>query len=244
VYHSFSTVGNHPITLKVTDSKGKVSPAYTIGTVNVVESNRAPQITSYYADKTTAGPNKSNRVYARGYDLDGDPLSYTFKRGATTLCNGNTTSGSFDVNCSYTTSATDANETITFRVDDNGSKFDTRNLTVRVSNNAPIIADATPSKYRTDMAETITINTAVYDVDGDTMNAQLYANNVAVAGCSLNGTGTRDVPLKKSCSYVMPATPSTVTFRFDVSDGSKSRSTTFDVVAGATADLDIRIQKK
>lgn len=244
VYHTFSTVGNHPITLKVTDSKGKVSPTYTIGTLNVVESNRAPEITSYYADKTTAATNKANRVYARGYDLDGDPLSYTFKRGATTLCNGSTTSGSFDVNCSYTTSATDTNETITFRVDDNGSKFATRDLTVRVANNAPMIADATPSKYRTELAETITINTAVYDADGDTMNAQLYANNVAVTGCALSGTGSRDVPLKKTCSYTMPATPSTVTFRFDVSDGSKSRSTTFDVVAGATGDLDIRIQKK
>lgn len=246
VEKTFSVAGDHAIKLKVTDSKNK-STEYTIGTLSVEASNRAPKITSYFSDQTVIGTDKSNTLHARGYDLDGDDLSWTFKKGDTTLsgCSGSSTVGSFDANCSYTTTTSDANETIRFTVTDSGSKSTSKDLTIFVQNTAPIIGQASASKYRPEMGEKITLTAQMYDIDGDAMSVKLYANNIEVTGCTLSnssGRGTQTVPLTGTCSYTMATTPSVVTFRLDVSDGSKTRSTTLNVSAGTTAGLEIKIQ--
>ncbi len=244
VEKTFSSTGDHVIKLKVTDSKSK-STEYTIGTLTVdVSGNRAPKITSYVSDQTVVGTNKSNTLYARGYDLDGDNISWNYKKGSTTLCNGTATGGSFDTSCTYTTGASDANEIITFTVTDS-EKSTAKDLTIFVQDTAPIIASAIASKYRPEMGETITLTAQMYDIDGDAMSVKLYANGVEVTGCALNnntGKGTAAAPLTGTCSYTMATTPSVVTFRLDVFDGSKTRSTTFNVSAGTTAGLEIKIQ--
>lgn len=247
VEKTFTTLGNHIITLNVKDAKNK-STDYTIGTLVVEESNRAPKITSYFADRNLIGPNKSNTLRARGYDSDGDGLSWSFKRGETILdgCSGSSTGGSFDANCTYVTGSNDATDTITFSVIDTGTgnKSASQALSVQVQNTAPIIAQGYASKYRTEVGEDINLTAAVYDIDGDTISAQLYANNVKISGCAFSGKGSAAAPLSGTCTYTMPSTPATVTFRLDASDGSKTRSATLTVVGGNTTDFDIKIQRK
>ncbi|MDD5717172.1 MAG: hypothetical protein PHW64_05155 [Sulfuricurvum sp.] len=244
VDRTFTTTGDHNITLTVSDSKGK-STTSSVGTVEVVALSRAPKITNYYADKTVIGVNKSNTLHARGYDLDGDNVNWNYKKGSTTLCSGTATGGSFDTNCTYTTSATDANETITFTATDNSAdqKSSSRDLTVRVQNTAPIIANAYASSYRTDVSATITLNAVVYDIDGDLKSVDVKADGVSIlSSCTATGTGTQADPFKGTCTYTMPSTPATVTFRLDVSDNSSTRSSTMTVVGGTTAGLEIKIQ--
>lgn len=71
-----NSTGSYPITLKVTDSKGKTS-TYDLGTVVVSTKgqNRKPDVYAY-ASSYSVAPGSTVTLYGYAYDYDGDTLNY------------------------------------------------------------------------------------------------------------------------------------------------------------------------
>lgn len=233
--------GTYPITLEVS---GKSHPSnkatVNIGSLEIVSVNRKPTIQYAYASNNEGSINTPIALRAKGYDLDGDNLSASWKEGGATVCTDSTGSGSVQHTCSYSPTST-GTKTLTFSLSDGVNTVD-KNITLNIVNHAPVIAQAYASKYRTEVGEDVNLTAAVYDIDGDTVNAKLYANDEAIAKCEFSGEGSAADPLSRTCTYTMPSTPSTVTFRLEVSDGSKTRHSTFSVIGGTSADAVIKIQ--
>lgn len=73
-----NSTGSYPITLKVTDSKGKTS-TYDLGTVVVSPKgeNRKPEVYAY-ASAYSVAPGSTVTLYGYAYDYDGDTLNYSW----------------------------------------------------------------------------------------------------------------------------------------------------------------------
>lgn len=117
---TFSSAGTYPLSLSVTDSKGKTGSA-DIGTVYVSSEagNRPPVIQNAYPSKYSAGKIEDITLYGSAYDLDGDNLSWKWyaNNSEITSCAGSGSS-SISTTCSYTTPDADGTVTIKFEVSD------------------------------------------------------------------------------------------------------------------------------
>lgn len=141
---------------------------------------------------------------------------------------------------------------LTLSVTDSKGKEGTASLgTVQVvsqtaTNRPPVITSAYPSKYVTGKAETITLYGNAYDLDGNNLSWNWYANESPIQNCS--GTGTSVINTR--CSYTTPNVEAQVTIRFEVSDldtNGNTLSTTsssFDISVGVPGSIDIIIQKQ
>ncbi|MCX8075463.1 MAG: hypothetical protein N3C57_00375 [Aquificaceae bacterium] len=86
---TFSTAGSYNLKIVVTDAKNKRSE-YNLGTLLVVtEQNRPPVISYAYPSSYTVARGALLCLYADAYDLDGDQLTYTWKRENQTICSTN-----------------------------------------------------------------------------------------------------------------------------------------------------------
>jgi len=140
---SFSSPGQYPISLVVTDSAGK-STTVNLGTV-IVSENRAPVIQYAYPDRYAVYLTSQGRVsinlFAGAYDPDADPINAKWE-----VIVGNTTTqvcpnseqyeyGSITLNCTYTDSIDPTQITqlrFRFTVNDNGGNFAREEFVVEV----------------------------------------------------------------------------------------------------------------
>jgi len=111
--------GTHPLSLEITDSKGKVGTA-SLGTLYVVTANRPPVIEYAYGSPTAVPKGGTLTLYGKAYDLDGNSLtaSFTATSGSVSGCTGTSGTGVVTTTCTYTAPNADEVVTITYSVSD------------------------------------------------------------------------------------------------------------------------------
>lgn len=138
---SFSSLGQYPISLVVTDSAGK-STTVNLGTV-IVSENRAPVIQYAYPDRyavyLTSQGQVSINLFAGAYDPDADPIDAKWEvivgNTTTQVCPNREQDGSITLNCTYTASIDPTQITqlrFRFTVNDNGGNFAREEFVVEV----------------------------------------------------------------------------------------------------------------
>lgn len=219
----FSTAGTYPLTLSVTDSKGKTGTA-DIGTVYVSQAaqNRPPVITNAYPSKYSTSKRETITLYGSAYDPDGDtPLTY----GWTDDCGG-----AFDNASSQSPKWTAPNTAgtckITLTVSDPDNATDSKTVTIRSVNTPPVItAFNVPDTAK--VGDTIQFSAVATDADGDALTYSWYIDTTQI------GTG----------SSVTWRAIKQGTFRVEVrvSDGVTTVTQSKDIAVSGETSLDIRI---
>lgn len=119
----FTTSSTYLISLVVTDGVGK-STTVDLGQVVVSPTNRAPVISYAYASPSVIQEGRTVYLYAYGYDLDGDTITYKWKLGNQVICESSYCPYQFNQSGIYT---------LTLELSD-GTDTVQRNVEVRVGN--------------------------------------------------------------------------------------------------------------
>lgn len=237
-------VGNYPLSLTVTDSKGNAR-SINLGSLEVAAGNRTPSASIYaarsFVPKITDGIPVDVNFNAYAQDLDGDNLSYTVKLDGATIFSGTGSNGYVYKNDKFTIPVSTPLEqqfVLTFEVTDGTATASTTTTVTYGLNHAPTVVAAADktliAEGATGTARDVTCTASGYDMDGDTLTYVWFVDNVVQAGAA-NPSFTFTIPSTATLGQVF-------TIKVLVSDGAKDANATCQVTYGATADVSITVQ--
>lgn len=240
-------VGDHPVALALSDSKG-ASRTIPSGSITVSDGSRPPVVSAYASQLYVNACGGSNIVnlYGSAFDPDGDPLTGSWS-GVT--CDGGTgTSGFLTSTCSDVVVTGDT--TYTYSVND-GTTTVPKNIIVTTYSSAPWVSSLTASPTFVEenaASRNVTVTAVANHSDGIDMSGgwSLKVNGVdAASGCPVvaaipSGTST-------ACTYTIPVTAKagdifTFLFTATASGCGTTGSRTTTVTYGNLTDVNIVVQ--
>lgn len=203
-------VGDHTITLDLTDSKTGTRTIQA-GTLTVSDGARPPVVTAYASQlyvNACGSTGSAITLYGSAYDPDGDGLSALWS-GAGVSCAGNSsTTGYISSSCPVTVSG---NTTYTYTVTDNSTptpKSASRQVSVSTYSSAPWVSSLTATPLMvlegaTGTARDATATATAIHSDGISITGSWTVNGVSVASCPdvSVASGASNV-----CTYAIPDT--------------------------------------
>ncbi|MDD2897083.1 MAG: hypothetical protein PHI31_00085 [Desulfuromonadaceae bacterium] len=242
-------VGEHTVSLELTDSKG-AKRIINAGSISVSDGSRPPVVTAYASQLyvNSCGSNNTITLNGSAYDPDGDSLTALWS-GTGVTCTGNSSANGFITSsCDVTVTG---NTTYTYTVTDNSTptpKSASRDVLVSTYSSSPWVSSLTASpslvpEGATGTARDITVTAVANHSDGISLSGIWLLNNNPISSCP--DVTSFSSGASQTCTYSIPSTATAgdkFTFSFTATGCGKTGSRATTVTYGNLADVNIVVQ--